>query len=179
MVTRYLYTQGIPAEASTGATPLFLPRVVPVPGLLTQIIKDEGSIERTTIAKDFTGAGLPTTMIEPGGQTITTYTYDSMSRMTTTTDALGIVTTLAYDDRGNLIEKVEDYTADGTTGRNIRTIYAYQPDDQIILESTTADGLTIQARRVYDINTGCWQWRKMGVAIKPAIGTMMPTVWSA
>lgn len=152
MVTRYLYTQGIAAEAGTGATPLFLPGVVPVPGLLTQIIKDEGGIARTTIAKDFTEAGLPTTMIEAGGQTITTYTYDSMNRMTTTTNALGIVTALAYDNRGNLIERVEDYTADGTTGRNIRTLYTYQPDDQIILERTTADGLTIQARRVYDIN---------------------------
>ena len=56
-VTRYVYTEGIPAEGSGGATPLFLPGVTPVPGLLTRIIRDEGGLNETTVYRDFDGAG--------------------------------------------------------------------------------------------------------------------------
>lgn len=152
VVTRYVYTQGIPDEAGTGATPLFLPGVTPVPGILTRVIEDEDGFDYTTTYRDFNGAGVPTQIIQPGGLNTIDIEYDGYNRITRQTDAVGIVTTFAYDDKGNLIEKVVDYTADGTTGRNVVTTYTYNSDNLPILERTEDDGLIVQQRWDYDVN---------------------------
>ena len=157
-VTRYVYTQGTPDEASGGANPLFAPGVTPVPGLLTQQIEDDGDashLNLMAIYKDFDGAGNPGTILGPGccgqGQ-VTHYTYDALGRVLTEEDALGIVTRYAYDGRGNLVERIQDYTSDGTTGRNVVTTYLYDVDDRLLQERTAADGIVQETTNTYDIN---------------------------
>lgn len=154
-VTRYVYTQGTPDEAYGGANSLFAPGVMPVPGLLTHIIQDEGGINLTTTYKDFNALGLPLTEIGPGGQPITTYTYDELGRRLSETDAAGITTTYEYDGVGRLVRRVKDFTPDGVTGRNIVTTYQYDARDNLLSESTAADGLLVQTNYRYNINS----WR--------------------
>jgi hypothetical protein len=48
-VTCCAYTQGTPDEAVDGANPLFALGMTPVPGLLTQMIRDDGCLELNTI----------------------------------------------------------------------------------------------------------------------------------
>ncbi|MEM7534453.1 MAG: cytochrome D1 domain-containing protein [Chloroflexota bacterium] len=152
MVMRYVYTQGTTDEASTGSNPLFQAGVTPVPGLLTQLIRDDGGLTLTTIYRDFDGMGNAGTIIQPDGKDTRTYTYDTMGRIVTMTDAEGKVSYAKYDGRGNRVRHVQDYTADGASGRNIVTLYKYDDDDQLLLEMTTDDGLTVQTRYTYDVN---------------------------
>ncbi len=174
-VTKYVYTQGAPDEAAGGANPLFAQGVTPIPGLLTKVIEDYGAaphLNVTTVYKEFTAFGKPMTVFGPNhgagagascatcgaggggavGGTVTHYTYDAWGRALTETDALGIVTKYEYDARGNLVRKTADYTADGTTGRNVVTEYTYDPHDQLLSERTAADGIVRQTINAYDVN---------------------------
>ncbi|WP_343410260.1 RHS repeat domain-containing protein [Candidatus Amarolinea dominans] len=45
-----------------------------------------------------------------------------------------------------------DYTADGTTGRNVVTEYTYDPHGQLLTERTAADGIVRQTTQRYDVN---------------------------
>ena len=151
-VTRYIYTTGDTEETSTGNTPLFKPNTSPVPGYLTQIIQDDGGLDLTITYRDFDGAGNPGTIIPPGGVNTQTVTYDDMNRVLTVTDAEGKVVSYVYDGRGDRISQTVDYTADGTTGRNVVTLFSYDDDNQLVFESTAADGLVVQTQYLYDIN---------------------------
>ena len=151
-VTIYIYTQGTPDEASNGATPLFISGVTPVPGLLTQIIEDSGGENLTTTHRDFDGAGNTGTVVGPDGHDATTYAYDAMNRITSETNAVGIVTLYQYDGRGNLLRQIVDYTLDGTTGRNVITEYSYDPNDQLLNKQTIDAGLLVQTSYTYDVN---------------------------
>ncbi|MCW5844574.1 MAG: right-handed parallel beta-helix repeat-containing protein, partial [Caldilinea sp.] len=153
-VTRYVYTQGTPDEASGGANARFAPGVSPVPGLLTQVIQDYGDgghLNITTISKDFDGMGNAQTVIAPNGAA-THYAYDLMGRVSAETDALGFVTTYRYDNQGNLIRKVRDYTADGITGKNQVTEYVHNAHDQLLSERVSGRDIAAETRYVYDIN---------------------------
>lgn len=173
-VTRYVYTQGAADEASGGANPLFAPGVVPVPGLLTQVIRDYGAaphLNQTTTYRDFDNNGNPMTVLGPGGEgrtaacsscgggsgverssgAVTHYTYDDWGRVLTEENALGIVTLYEYDG-DNLVRKVQDYTADGVTGRNVVTTYSYSPHNDLLGERTVADGIAWENAVVYDRN---------------------------
>jgi YD repeat-containing protein len=55
-VTCYTYTQGTNDEAYGQSGALFAQGVTPVPGLLTQVIQDDGGYDYTTIYKDFNPA---------------------------------------------------------------------------------------------------------------------------
>ncbi|MCP5094858.1 MAG: hypothetical protein GY943_04830 [Chloroflexi bacterium] len=57
-----------------------------------------------------------------------------------------------YDDRGAIMRKVVDYTADGVTGDNVVTTYAYDTNGRLTHERTAADGLVIEVRKQYDVN---------------------------
>lgn len=151
-LTRYVYTQGTPSEAAGGANPLFAPGVTPVPGLLTQIIEDDGGAALTTTYKDFDALGNPLTVIGPGGSSETTFLYDDMGRVISQTDAVGMTVLSLYNDRGNLMERTTDYTADGVTGHNVVTTFRYDADNRLINERTIADGLVVQTSYAYDIN---------------------------
>ena len=134
-VTRYVYTSGSEDEAYGEDEALFAEDVTPVPGLLTQRIEDEGGANQTTSYSDFTALGKPGTVTGPGccgGGEVAYYTYDDLGRVTTKTDALGIVTAYAYDAVGNVERTVADYTEDGTTGRNIVTTYRYDADNHLL-----------------------------------------------
>lgn len=151
-VTKYIYTQGTPDEAYGQPNAVFAPGVMPVPGLLTQIIEDFGGINLTTIYRDFDGAGNAIRMIGPGVHLTTTYAFDDMNRVLSQTDAVGIVTAFTYDGRGNLTSQITDYTVDGISGRNIVTEYTYNAYDEVLTERTTDGGLSIQTSTVYDAN---------------------------
>jgi RHS repeat-associated protein len=152
MVTRYVYTQGTSDEAYGGANARFLPGVTPVPGLLTQVIEDEGGANLVTLYRDFDGAGNSGRRIGPDGRETTILTYDPMNRLLTETDALGIVTQYVYDGRGNLIRQVVDYTPDGSTGRNVVSDFTYNAHDQLESERTTDGPLAVSTQYTYDIN---------------------------
>jgi len=175
MVTKYVYTQGTPAEAYGQPGALFAQSVTPVPGLLTKIIEDYGDaphLNVTTVYKEFDAQGKPMTVYGPnhgagagaacatcsagggaGGNGVEThYTYDAWSRVLTETDALGIVTKYEYDARGNLTRQTADYTADGRTGRNVVTEYTYNPNNQLLRQRTVADGIVQETSRSYDVN---------------------------
>lgn len=150
--TRYMYTQGTSEEASNGTNPLFAPGVTPVPGLLTSVIQDDGGFNLTTTYKDFNALGNPMTIIVPGGNNVTHYVYDEMGRVTSQTDAVGIVTLSEYDNQGHLVRRIADYTPDGVTGHNVVTIYTYNTANRLINERTAADGLVVETNYFYDIN---------------------------
>jgi RHS repeat-associated protein len=153
-VTRYVYTQGTPSEASTGSNPRFAPGVSPIPGLLAQVIFDYGDAPHLNLAttyKDFDKAGHAMTVVSTNGAS-TRYTYDALGRVLTAQDALGIVSKYEYNERGNLIRKIQDYTADATTGRNIVTTYTYNTQQQRLSQRTAADGIVQQATYAYDAN---------------------------
>ncbi len=147
--TRYVYTSGSLDEAADGATPRFKPGVDPVPGLLTQIIRDEGGAALTTIFGDFDAVGHPGTVIGPDGKNAMTYVYDALGRVTSITDALGRVTAFEYDAKGNRTAVIRDQT-DDDSGRNVRTTFTYNADDQIINSLTVADGLVVRNRWLYN-----------------------------
>jgi YD repeat-containing protein len=152
-VTYYTYTQGTQDEADDGENenPLFLPGVTPVPGLLTQVIKDYGGIAQTTTYKGFDAQGNATTVIGPGGDVIQ-YAYDAWGRVVSSTTPVGIVTLSEYDERGNLVRQVADYTADGVTGRNLVTEYTYDAAGQLVEKQTTAGVQVVQTSSSYDVN---------------------------
>ena len=58
-ITRYIYTQGSADEASSGQNPLFAAGVTPVPGLLTEVIRDYDGESLATVYHEFDGAGNP------------------------------------------------------------------------------------------------------------------------
>lgn len=149
-VTKYVYTQGTPDEASNGSNPLFAPGVTPVPGLLTQIIEDFGGENITTIYQNFDAAGNPQSQLDPRGNP-TLYTYDALNRLLTEEDALAYVSKYEYDGQSNIIKMVRDYTV-STTGRNIVTTYTYNSYDQLLSERTVADGLVRERTNRHDIN---------------------------
>ena len=174
-MTKYVYTQGTPDEAYGQPNALFAQGVTPVPGLLTQVIRGlrrRLAPERDHHLQGLHAIGKPMTVLGPqrgrrGGaclrhlrraaarrqrRRVTHYTYDVMGRVLTETDALGIVTKYEYDASGNLARKIVDYTADGTTGRNIVTEYTYDPHDQLLSERTAADGIVQQTVNTYDVN---------------------------
>ena len=136
VVTRYEYTQG-------GSTP---------PGLLTKVIEDYGGLNYTTVYTNFDAAGHAQTVIYPGGQRTSAYTFDLAGRVTSETNADGIVTRYEYDERGQLAQKVADYTADGITGKNVATTYEYDPDANLLGERTAVDGLVFEMLYRYDAN---------------------------
>lgn len=151
VVNKYIYTQGTVDEANG----TFAPGVTPVPGLLAQQIEDFGGINRTTTYRAYDAAGNPGEVEGPGccGQSQRTrYSYDAWGRVLSSKDALGIVTRFEYDAGGNLTRQTVDYTADGTSGRNVVTHYQYDLNNRRLSESTQADGLLIQTLLSYDIN---------------------------
>ncbi|MGB0384815.1 MAG: kelch repeat-containing protein [Ardenticatenaceae bacterium] len=153
-VTKYVYTEGTSDEASDGADPLFAEGVTPVPGLLTQMVEDYGDnshLNLTTTFKNFDAQGNAQTMLDPRGNP-TSYTFDAMGRKLSQEDALSRVSKYTYDGRGYVIEMIQDYTPDGTTGRNVVTTYTYDVDDRNLSQQTAADGLLLQTVNVYDIN---------------------------
>jgi len=158
IVTKYVYTQGTSDEAPGGANPLFLPGAVLRAGLLTQQIEDYGDASHlniTTVYRDFTVTGRPATEIFPGccGQPqVVRYTYNVWGCVETMIDPLGIVTKYEYNNKGHLIKQIEDYTADGVTGRNVVTEYTVDPHGQVLAERTTADGVVWQTTKTYDVN---------------------------
>ncbi|MCP5094762.1 MAG: hypothetical protein GY943_04340, partial [Chloroflexi bacterium] len=150
-VTRYIYTQGTADEAAGGANPLFAPGVTPVPGLVTQVIADDGGFNQTTISKDFDELGNPQTIIFPGNvQTLAT--HDELGRLDSATSIEGIVTIYEYNDRGQLVRQVVDYTADGVTGDNVVTTYEYDSNGRLLHQRTAADGLVVETYSKYDLN---------------------------
>lgn len=151
-VTRYVYTQGTPDEASNGSNPLFAPGVTPLPGLLTQVIQDAGGENLTAIYKDFDAAGQVGRTIQPGGRENTTYVYDLFGHVLQATDALGVSTRYGYDGRGNLVRKIVDYTPDGAGGRNLVTEYAYNAEGKLVYQRTAGDGLVQERFYGYDLN---------------------------
>ncbi len=152
VVTHYIYTQGTPDEAYGGSNARFLPGVTPVPGLLTEVIADYGGEDLTTNYRDFDGVGNAGLSIMPGNHLTTTMTYDGMNRLLTETDAQGKVMLFVYDGRGNLIRQVQDYTPDGSTGRNVVSNYTYNAHNQIESERTTDGPLVVSTQYTYDIN---------------------------
>ncbi|MEZ4682083.1 MAG: RHS repeat domain-containing protein [Caldilineaceae bacterium] len=112
-ITRYVYTQGTADEASGGANARFAPGVIPVPGLLTQMIEDFGDaahLNLITSYKDFDAQGNPQTVVDPRGN-VTRYSYDALGRLLTITEPLGEVTKYEYDSNGNLVRQITGYTA--------------------------------------------------------------------
>ena len=152
-LTHYVYTQGTPEEAADGSNPLFAPGVTPVPGLQTQLIHGYSSDEaQTTIFKSFTALGEAMMVIRPDERVTMTYTFDDLGRKLSQTNADGIIMTFTYDDAGRLVRQVDDYTADGTTGRNIVTEFTHDSDGRLLNERTEADGLIVQTTKVYDVS---------------------------
>ncbi|MCP4363077.1 MAG: RHS repeat protein, partial [Chloroflexi bacterium] len=155
-VTRYVYTQGTPDEAASGANPLFAPGVSPVPGLLTQIIENDGGLgpteTLTTTYKEFDALGNSQTVIAPGGLNVTLFLYDNIGRVISQTNAAGITTLSEYNETGNLTRRVTDYTPDGISGRNIVTAFVYDADGRLLQEYTIANGVVAQTSYEYDIN---------------------------
>ncbi len=151
-VTRYLYTQGTPTETFTGTNPLFAPGVTPVPGLLTQIVRDDGGLELTTTYQDFNAQGRALTVIRPGGRHVTRYLYDQMGRVISQTSPTGITTLYEYNGLDKLVRRVDDYTPDGVTGRNAVTEYSYDGEGQTVSRRKIVDGQATETRYAYDVN---------------------------
>lgn len=154
-VTKYVYTQGIPDEAAGGTTPYFRAGITPIPGILVQRIEDFGDGSHENLTSTFTdldASGNPGRMTGPGGDDTTTFTYDSQDRVIAVMDAIGILMTYTYDTQGNLIKVIEDYTADGTTGRNIVTHFTYDAENRLLTEQTIDGTLTVQSTNRYDVN---------------------------
>ena len=151
-VTRYVYTQGTADEASGGAKARFAAGVAPVPGLLTEVIEDDGGANLTTTYTAFDMAGNATVVIEPGHTNTITLAYDNMNRVISDTNALGITNIYEYDAASNLIREVWDYTEDGFTGRNVIIEYSYDVGNRLLSKRTLADGLVTEAKYTYDIN---------------------------
>lgn len=156
VVTRYVYTEGTSDEASNGVTPLFAPGVTPVAGYLTQVIMDDGDsdedgFEYITTYKEFDALGNPQLIIFPGGHQVSA-TYDTLGRLVTNTDSNGIVTFYEYNDRGQIVRQIADYTADGLTGDNVITTYSYDSGGRLIHQRTAADGLVVETYSRYDLN---------------------------
>ena len=141
-VTRYVYTEGTGDEAAGGANPLFAPGVPPVPGLLTQVIQDDGGEALTTTYKEFDALGNPLSVIGPGGANVTRFLYDEMGRVISQTNATDITTLSQYDDQGNLARRITDYTADGATGRNVVTAFTYDADNRLVQVDDWNTGVT-------------------------------------
>jgi RHS repeat-associated protein len=146
-VTRYIYSQGTAQEASGGANPLFAPGVTPAPGLLTQVIEDYGGQNLTQTYKAFDAAGNPGLAIGPGGHNATAYVYDPMNRIAQETDAVGVVTTYAYDGRGNLVQEVVD-----AGGRDVTTSYEFNAEDQLVRQQVEDGLLIVKTSFKYDVN---------------------------
>ncbi|HUM67575.1 MAG TPA: PKD domain-containing protein [Chloroflexota bacterium] len=144
-VTRYVYT-------TITDTHLFLPGVTPVPGLLTQVIRDEGGLELTTTYRDFDAHGTALLEIGPGGAALTHYLTDEMGRVISQTNPAGATTLFAYDLQGNLVQRIEDYTPDGVTGANLVTLYTYDADNRLLTEDRVGDGLMVRTSHAADIN---------------------------
>ncbi len=79
----------------------------------------------------------------------THYTYDSLGKVKTKTDALGVVTSYDYDPAGNLKERTE---TDPASGRTVLTTYSYDADNNLLSSRTTADGIVTETGSTYDIN---------------------------
>jgi len=156
-ITRYVYTRGSADEAVGGANARFAEGVTPVPGLLAQIIKDDASTplstgDRETITlTDYDAVGNPGTIIDAAGRA-TRLTYDLRGRPLTMTDARGIVTALTYDAAGRVAQMIEDYTEDGTTGRNVVTTYRYDAQGRRLRERSAGGGLLVETTYAYDKN---------------------------
>ncbi|MCP4357958.1 MAG: RHS repeat protein, partial [Chloroflexi bacterium] len=145
VITRYVYT-------TITDTHLFLPGVTPLPGLLTQVIEDDGGLALTTTYQDFDANGMALTEIQPGGVDITRYATDEMGRVISETNAAGATTLYEYDSQGNLIQRIEDYTPDGVTGANLVILYTYDADNRLLTEERVGDGIIVPTSHLSDIN---------------------------
>ncbi|MCC6608010.1 MAG: FG-GAP repeat protein [Anaerolineae bacterium] len=144
-LTRYVYT-------TITDTQLFLPGVTPVPGLLTQVIEDDGGLALTTTYRDFDANGTALTEIAPGGVEMTHYATDEMGRVISETNAAGATTLYDYDAQGNLIQRIADYTPDGVTGANLVTLYTYDADNRLLTEERVGDEIIVRTSHMADIN---------------------------
>lgn len=174
VVTVYRYTQGTPDEAYGQSNALFAAGATPVPGLLTQVIRDFGGLAETTTYRDFNAAGKPQTVLGPGwvsgvsrsgcstcsggngglsaNGTETHFTYDAWGRVLAEEDALGIVTQYEYDAKGQRVRQIRDYTSAGVTGENVITEYNYDSQGNLLSQRTIAGGLVRETRNEYDAN---------------------------
>lgn len=150
-VTRYVRTQGTLDEVYGQPGALFAEGVTPVPGLITQVIEDDGGYGYTTTYRDFDALGNPQTTIYRDGR-IKTRAFDEMGRVVAETDPAGLVTVYEYDDGGRTVRVVVDYTEDGTTGANIVMTYAYDGDGRTLHERTEAGNLVVETYYRYDAN---------------------------
>jgi len=120
-------------------------------GLLTGMTENEGGLNLVTTFQDFDVAGRPQTVIYPRTN-IYRYRYDAWGRVVSETDPLGVVTQYTYDSNGNLTRLIEDFTEDGTTGRNVVTEFTYDADDRMLSRQTGVDSFTYTDRYRYDVN---------------------------
>ncbi len=154
VITRYVYTQGTADEAFGGTNAYFQNGVTPVPGLLTQVVEDEGGANETMTRTEFDMLGNPSLKTGPGccGGLVTRYTYDTLGRVLTTENALGIVKKIEYNVAGNVSRIIDDYTEDDTTGHNVVTEYTYDAESHILTVRMTADDQVHEIHQVYDEN---------------------------
>jgi len=98
-----------------------------------------GNVTTYTLDKSM-GVAHPTNISGPGckscGQGDTSLIYDGSLNVTSSTDANGIISTMTYDDKGNMLTKTEAY---GTTDERITT-YTYNEFGQVLTE-TDNDGI--------------------------------------
>jgi RHS repeat-associated protein len=166
-VTSYVYTQGTPDEAANGATPLFLPGVTPVPGLLRQIIEDNGTLTRITAYTGFdaTGSHRQMQITDAAGtalELVTVEDYDADGNRIRLTDAAGSVservTEYAYTD-GNLTT-ITRYLVDGST---LVTEMQYDADGNLTWKRDPSGRETLYTYQNDTLNTvhtdqGIWQY---------------------
>lgn len=151
--TCFVYTTGAASEAGT----IFADGVTPVPGLLTQTVGDcGGPLERRTVYRNFDAAGNAQVKEEPFGvaggrlQVATRTTqmrFDTRNRLVESTDPLGGVNRLAYDNGDNPVQAVVD-----ATGRPLTMTASYNPIGQALRRVTEAEGDRIETRFGYSIN---------------------------
>lgn len=110
---------------------------------------NDGSASSTTFSYDAANRLLVKT-VDPGGLALqTTYEYDGRGRAVRVTDAAGVVTSYAFDAKGQLTDAIVD---DVTGGLRLRTTYTYDAEGRtrtVVEGAGTAAAKTTEYR--YDV----------------------------
>jgi RHS repeat-associated protein len=125
--------------------------------------------DTTTVVTDYNPDGTVLDQRDGKGNAILTYAYDALARVTSTTDPLGNVTSLAYDGAGNRLSRQDTSGNCGATPKTGCTTYTYDVANELI-GITYSDGVTPNVSSItYDADgqrtamtdgtgTSSWNW---------------------
>jgi len=154
---------------------------------LTQVKRADSP--QTTLVTDYNADGTVADQKDGKGDTVASYGYDPLARLTSATDALGEATTYGYHPAGNLISRQDPGGNCAAAPKTGCTSYAYDADAEVI-SVIYSDGVTpnvsaitygADGRRTAltdGTGTSTWSWDSLGRLIAYTNGSGAQLQWA-